>query len=63
MKQTQKRKRLTADGLPIDISDWTVEDWIDLHRGFEAIKRKIAKRHKPAKEAKPCPSTPPDTST
>jgi hypothetical protein len=32
--------------LPRDGRDWTVQDWKDLYEGMEAIKAKIAQRHK-----------------
>lgn len=30
--------------------DWTIEDWRDLHRTTERIKRRIAARHKGEKK-------------
>ena len=41
--------RLAAKIIPRDPSSWTVEDWCDLYRGLQAIKRKIAKRHREEK--------------
>lgn len=54
MKEKSDRRkksiRYTEDGLPRDVNDWTVEDWIDLHKGMEAIKRKIRQRHATKKD-------------
>lgn len=38
--------RLDKDGVPIDMNDWTYDDWVDLHYGIVSIKKRIAKRHK-----------------
>lgn len=42
-----KHDRLfTRDGIPRNAIDWTVEDWRDLHRAIEKVKRSISKRHR-----------------
>jgi hypothetical protein len=41
-----KPPKLNKDGVPLDAKDWTVEDWRDLHRTIERIKKRVAKRHK-----------------
>ena len=46
-KQRRDRaRRFTADGLPRDGREWSVEDWRDLWHGMEEVKRKIAARHR-----------------
>jgi hypothetical protein len=45
-ERRQHAKRFTEEGLPRDGRDWTVQDWKDLYEGMEAIKAKIAQRHK-----------------
>lgn len=39
-------RRFTADGLPRDAREWTVDDWRDLYEAMEAARRRIAERHK-----------------
>jgi len=34
-----------SDGVPRDPRDWTVEDWNDLYKAMEWLKRRVAKRH------------------
>ncbi len=42
-----KRERLfTRDNIPRNAADWTVEDWRDLHRALEKVKRLVGARHK-----------------
>lgn len=41
-------KKYDAEGLPRDARDWTFEDWRDLHRAMEQVKRKVAARRKRA---------------
>jgi hypothetical protein len=48
--RTRDRKRHTEDGLPRDAKDMKIEDWADLHYGMEAIKAKIAARHRKERE-------------
>lgn len=55
MKEKEKPKQLTADGLPKDAKDWTFADWLTLHEMVEKAKRTIAARHQPTSEdADPC---------
>ena len=39
---------------PTDPKDWTAEDWADLHKTIQRLKRRVAKRHRKvrAKEVK-----------
>ena len=39
-------KRFTADGLPRDPRKYTVEDWRDVFETVEALRKRIAERHK-----------------
>lgn len=43
--QTKGVPRLSRDGLPLDARDWTAEDWRDLHKAIETVKRKVKARH------------------
>ncbi len=45
-ERRERAKHYTEEGLPRDANAWTVQDWLDLYRGMEAIKKKIAARHK-----------------
>ena len=46
----KERRSLSVDGMPIDAKLWTEQDWRDLHEAIEAVKRKVAARHKAARE-------------
>lgn len=34
----RERRRLTADGLPVDAREWTAEMWAIMHRHLEAMR-------------------------
>ncbi len=51
MGPRRHRKRLNAEGLPVDANDWTPADWQDLHEAVERVKRNIARRHANAIQA------------
>lgn len=44
-ERRQHAKAFTEDGLPRDAKEWLEDDWRDLHRAMETVKRKVAKRH------------------
>ena len=46
-----RHPRLSRDGLPVDAKVWTVADWRTLHLHLEAVKRKVAARHRDEEEA------------
>lgn len=46
----EAKKTIAAAKLP-DAKDWTEDDWRDLHKAIESVKRKVAARH--AKGNKP----------
>ena len=33
------------DGLPIDANEWTEDDWRDLHRAMERVRKRVKERH------------------
>ena len=44
MKKSERRK-LSKDGLLLDALEWTVDDWLDLHRAIDSAISKIRERH------------------
>lgn len=42
------KSQLDKDGVPLKASQWTKDDWSDLHKGIKGIKAKIARRHAPS---------------
>ena len=40
------KKKLDADGVPVDANQWTEADWATLYHGMAKIKSAIAGRHK-----------------
>lgn len=44
-RERQRARQYTPDGLPRDPNAWTVQDWADLYRAVESVKRRVAARH------------------
>lgn len=43
---TNRKPRLSPDGVPIDGKDWTAADWADLYAATEQARQQIAARHR-----------------
>lgn len=53
---------LNKRGLPIDVNEWTEDDWRDLHNALERVVRKIGRRHRAKlSQVEPPTSTNPKT--